>query len=91
MLPGDRFTVQLAGLKLRIESGSNLVLFRSDGKNAYKSYKELKLSCPNSDQFGPWKTNLSLALGGGKLVRDITVMFRHACNDDYEFMAIFRI
>ncbi|XP_055914919.1 dynamin isoform X2 [Eupeodes corollae] len=58
-----KFMLPLDGLKLRdIEQGfmsrrHTFALFSPDGRNVYKDYKQLELSCENVDEVDSWKAS----------------------------------
>lgn len=58
-----KFMLPLDGLKLRdIEQGfmsrrHTFALFNPEGRNVYKDYKQLELSCENVDEVDSWKAS----------------------------------
>lgn len=58
-----KFMLPLDGLKLRdIEQGfmsrkHTFALFNPDGRNVYKDYKQLELSCESVDDVDSWKAS----------------------------------
>lgn len=58
-----KFMLPLDGIKLRdIEQGfmsrrHTFALFNPEGRNVYKDYKQLELSCENVDEVDSWKAS----------------------------------